>query len=409
MPPQLLTWGRGREGQLGHRKKQHEDVPSPAPVEALGSRPVLSVACGGFHTAAVVGARSNAEVHTWGRGALGLLGHGIEEDVPVPRPVRALAGISVRAVSCGTYQTAALTEAGEVYTWGWRLDELPGGRGVQEGYSTLPERVHALAQVQLRHVACGHYAVAATSVDGALYTWGNGDRGQLGHGHTRSLAEPSRVAALRDSFVWDARFGRNFLLALTAAGELYTCGASDGGVLGHGRPAGGRKLLGLRGAADGAEGAGESTPRRIEGLRGLRASAIGAGDEHCAAVVGDGEVYCWGVASFGRLGFEPPEEAAWTPTVVAPMRGKRVVGLACGTYTTLARTDAGHVWEWGAHSVHPTPPTRVRFGGTACAVGAAGGHCAVAIGAGVLDAADLALARSVGFEPPPSTLGPLLP
>lgn len=43
---------------------------------------------------------------------------------------------------------------------------------------------------------------------------------------------------------------------------------------------------------------------------------------------------------------------------------------------------------------------RVRLGGSACALAASGGHCAVALGEPAPQAADLALAHAVGFVPP---------
>ena len=218
----LVTWGRATHGQLGHGRKQRNDLPQPTVVSQMQGRPIQGVACGHFHSAAVVEG-SPAEVHTWGRGALGLLGHGDEEDSYQPRPVRALAGISIRQVACGAYQTAAVAESGELYCWGWRLEKVRGG-GVIEGYSTLPDQVHALDGVQVRSVACGHYCTAACTTDGSLYTWGKGERGQLGHGHPADVVEPQRVgggALASNPFVWDAQFGKHFLLVLVASGDLW--------------------------------------------------------------------------------------------------------------------------------------------------------------------------------------------
>ena len=92
----------------------------------------------------------------------------------------------------------------------------------------------------------------------------------------------------------------------------------------------------------------------------------------------------------------------WSPEPVSVMRGKRAVSVACSTYSTLVRTDAGHVWSWGAHGVNPAPPTRVRLGGSACALAAAGSHFVVALGDAPPDSTDCVLARKVGFEMPPS-------
>ena len=165
VPSGLLTWGKAAHGQLGHGRKQRTDMAAPTAVTPLASRPISMVACGHFHTVVVIAAAPSTEVHTWGRGALGLLGHGDEDDSLLPRPVAALSGLGVRMVACGIYQTAAITDRGELFCWGWRLERTSSG-GAVDGYVTLPEKVHALEGLVLRHVACGHYCTAATTKEG---------------------------------------------------------------------------------------------------------------------------------------------------------------------------------------------------------------------------------------------------
>ena len=61
-----------------------------------------------------------------------------------------------------------------------------------------PGRVAALRGlrgVRVVAVSCGFYHTAAVSDDGAVYTWGWGNWGQLGH--SESSPQPARVDALR--------------------------------------------------------------------------------------------------------------------------------------------------------------------------------------------------------------------
>ena len=274
--PRVLTWGRGVNGQLGHNSQPSHEVAAPTAVPHLEGRPVTRLACGQFHTAAVVaGAKGSGKVLTWGRGTLGVLGHGDEEDKLVPQAVEPLAKVDVRSVACGAYQTAAVTRAGELFCWGWQFEDGPAG-SIQEGYTCVPQRMESLGALAVRHVSCGNYAAVALTTDGGAYTWGKGARGVLGHGHSRDVATPTRVGALAGTFVWDARLGKSFLLCLSAAGELFSNGAADGGVLGHNSRSG------------------EDTPRRVTALGGTRVVAISCGDSHAAALTGSGDAYCWG-------------------------------------------------------------------------------------------------------------------
>ena len=411
--PRVLTWGAAAHGQLGHGRRQREEVRQPTAVGAFNGRPVLALSCSAFHSAAIVGDGSAPQLLTWGRGTLGVLGHGDEEDQTTPIGVAAFRGLALRAVSCGPYQTGAITQDGALYCWGWRLEADPNhgewrleadpshGAGAVEGYVALPQRVGGLSHARVRAVCCGSYCCAAVANDGALYTWGKGTCGQLGHGRARDVVHPSRVEALAGTFVWDARFGRHFLLVLTAQGDVHSCGSNASNVLGHadrvvaiGAPA----ALGGFGGALGGE---EHVPRRVAALDGRRVYAIACGDVHCAALAERGAVYTWGSGQFGRLG-HPGHAEVKEPALVEAMVGKCCVAVSCAAYATLVRTESAHAWAWGGRELEPPPPHRVRLGGAVGALSCGGGHYAAALGDAFADAADVALAREVGFHLPPS-------
>ena len=139
-------------------------------------------------------------------------------------------------------------------------------------------------------------------------------------------------------------------------------------------------------------------------MQGCRAVAIACGDSHCACVTTSGDVYTWGAAAYGKLGLGDAAASGaadvGTPSLVPGLRGKRFVDVACGAHCTLALTDGGLLFSWGAHSVVAAPPQRVRVGGMGCGLAAGGGHYALALGEyPPVVAADVALAKSVGFEP----------
>jgi len=94
--PRVLTWGRGQYGQLGHNSQPTDEVAAPTAVPHLEGRPVARLACGQFHTAAVVaGPKGSGGVLTWGRGTLGVLGHGDEEARLEPQTVEPLVGVDL--------------------------------------------------------------------------------------------------------------------------------------------------------------------------------------------------------------------------------------------------------------------------------------------------------------------------
>ncbi|XP_070809969.1 RCC1 domain-containing protein 1 isoform X1 [Pituophis catenifer annectens] len=56
---------------------------------------------------------------SWGGGRHGQLGHGDLESRREPRPVEALQGLSVAEAAAGGWHSAAVSDAGDLYLWGW--------------------------------------------------------------------------------------------------------------------------------------------------------------------------------------------------------------------------------------------------------------------------------------------------
>ena len=83
---------------------------------------LLTVAVGG-HTTVVCS--SEGELFTFGKGEHGVLGHGGQENEPVPRLVEALAGKKVVGAAAGCHHSAVWTESGELFIFGRSIIGAP--------------------------------------------------------------------------------------------------------------------------------------------------------------------------------------------------------------------------------------------------------------------------------------------
>jgi alpha-tubulin suppressor-like RCC1 family protein len=110
----------------------------------------------------------------------GQLGLGDTNDRLVPTLVgseEVFEGSKVRTVACGHVHTLAVTEAGELWAWGYGAQAR---LGLNDGQDRLvPTRVDPqhFAHALISAVAAGHFHSAAVTADGALYTWGQGEAG----------------------------------------------------------------------------------------------------------------------------------------------------------------------------------------------------------------------------------------
>ena len=84
-------------------------------------------------------------------------------------------------------------------------------------------------------VACGGNHTAAVTASGKLFTFGQGDHGQLGHGSScLECPTPKQVTSLGNIQVKFVACGESHMAVVTKHGNLYTCGDGRHGKLGMG-------------------------------------------------------------------------------------------------------------------------------------------------------------------------------
>jgi alpha-tubulin suppressor-like RCC1 family protein len=215
---QLFTFGDGTFGVLGHGDRKSVSIPRE--VESLKGLRTVRVACGVWHTAAVVEVMggsstssncSSGKIFTWGDGDKFRLGHGDKEARLVPTCV-ALVEPNFCQVACGDSLTVALATTGHVYTMG---SPVYGQLGDSQADGKRPIRVEGkLMRNFVEEIACGAYHVAVLTSRTEVYTWGKGANGRLGHGDTEDRNSPTLVEALKDKQVKTIVCGTNFTAAI---------------------------------------------------------------------------------------------------------------------------------------------------------------------------------------------------
>jgi hypothetical protein len=78
--------------------------------------------------------------------------------------------------------------------------------------------------VKAKQVSCGYKHSAVCTEDGHVYTFGDGDRGQLGHGDFEHKAFPVLVQTLKGKLITQVQCGEYHTMALTSSGYVFTWG-----------------------------------------------------------------------------------------------------------------------------------------------------------------------------------------
>lgn len=329
---QIFSWGEGSGGRLGHGVEA--DVSQPMLIGALSESSVGLVACGEFHTCAVT---QTGDLYTWGDGYhnIGLLGHGTEVSKWTPEKVSGeMEGMHVSYISCGSWHTAAVTSTGKLFTFG---DGTFGALGHGDRSSTnMPREVDALRGLRTLRASCGVWHTAAvvevpTEISGGfssgkLFTWGDGEKGQLGHGDKEPRLIPSWVSLSDIINFSQVACGHSITVALTDTGKVYSMG-----IVGHGH-------LGSLGSS--------MLPTCVKSnMKNSRIEEIACGSYHIAVRSSDAKVYTWGKGENGQLGHGDKADRT-IPILVEALKNKQVKRVVCGSNFTAA--ICLHDWALGA-------------------------------------------------------------
>ncbi|XP_036391543.1 RCC1 domain-containing protein 1-like isoform X1 [Megalops cyprinoides] len=167
----MYTWGSSSHGQLGHGELGREE--EPRPVEALWGVAIRGVAAGGWHSICI---SDGGDMYTWGwneSGQLGLPSHSVQGD--------------------RLCRTAADQEVGMQ-----KEEEGPVSSEVFISIQAFPALLDLPQEVEVTKVSCGSRHTAAITSAGDLYTWGWGEYGQLGQVTTSSSDQPIQVGFFAD-------------------------------------------------------------------------------------------------------------------------------------------------------------------------------------------------------------------
>ncbi|GLT56350.1 hypothetical protein SLA2020_293940 [Shorea laevis] len=332
----LFTWGANEFGQLGDGTEECRKHPKK--VNQLQTEFVKSVSCGAHCTAAIAEPRENDGTISTCR--LWVWGQNQGSDFPRLFWGAFTPNTIIRQVSCGAVHVVALSEEGLLQAWGYNEYGQLGRGFTCEGLQG-PRLITAYARfldeapepVKITQVSCGEYHTAAISEKGEVYTWGLGNMGQLGHcslqsGDKELIAR--RVGALDGIVIKDVACGGVHTCALTSTGALYAWGGGQAGQLGLGPQT---DFFSIN--PDNSSAFFRNIPALVI-PNGVQLVACG----HCHTLVymRDGRIHGWGYNSYGQAANEK-SAYAWYPSPVDWCVGE-VRKLAAGGGHSAVLTDA---------------------------------------------------------------------
>jgi alpha-tubulin suppressor-like RCC1 family protein len=251
--------------------------------------------------------------------ASGPVAGGTKVTVPVPAPD------SFLSVSADYNFSLGIDANGDIWSWG---SDTYGqlGNGATTGNVTSPTKI--TSGTFFTSVAAGYETAAAIDADGNLWVWGRDSYGIGGNGSAASsnVTLPAQITS--GTVFTTVVAGEYHMVALDAAGNIWSWGYNDSGELGNG-----------------AASADVFSP--TQATSGTVYVGLGAGEEFTVALDADGHLWGWGSNDYGQTGTDNAISSDVTAPTMIDTGSTRFSAIDAHWYHSLALDTHGNVWSWG--------------------------------------------------------------
>ena len=327
---EIWGWGDNASGVLGNVSSPETgtNITSPTKIDLPNGVTSVSISAGTDH---VLMLGSDGNVYAWGNNEYGQLG--VDNDglpLSVPTCVTELEGKNMIAIAAGQRFSLALSDAGDVYSFGLG-DKLQLGYELADGatYSATPTKVFALDNVFITQISAGIASVTVIDIDGKAYLWGSTKNYLLGTEDNQSIpASPFALPSTKTTTP----------LLASALCSTHSAFLQNDGDIG---------FMGLNNY--GQYGNNESTPQhsaryKITHTSTLNISAIAVSEQQTVLLSRDGKVYTAGA----RI---PNDESSAGNTFATLFENApAATAIAAGYQNGAMLAQDGSVWTWGDNS-----------------------------------------------------------
>ncbi|THF81683.1 RCC1 domain-containing protein [Cohnella fermenti] len=332
----MMTWGYNDQGQLGNGNTTNSSVPTLISTGTLSGQRITQIVAGYNFVLALL---ANGAVSSWGDGAQGQLGNNATIDSKIPILVSGLS--NVRYISAGMYSSVAVLNDDTIMTWGHN------GYGQLGTGDTATKLVPTLVPIDSRvsHAYNGYYNTFIVDYDSNVYAAGYNSSYQLALGDNAYKSVFSRITNLKvpsSPLLLEANLSYLFdgdPLAIISSPYSYSSYLlKDGQVYAWGLNSYGQLGLG--------DTTSRYIPTLIPGLSGVKQLAVGY--YFVLALLEDGTVKGWGYNSSYRLGLGTTT-SQYSPVTIN-MGGDKIKQVAAGYDHALALTENDNILGWGSNS-----------------------------------------------------------
>jgi alpha-tubulin suppressor-like RCC1 family protein len=310
----VYSWGFNFYGQLGVNYTEFLYSSVPVFVNVTQNSQNIKMVSAGFGFSVAL-REDGLMIYTWGKGnALGNGDFRTNRFTPVQvNMTGVLAGKVVTSIATSTYTTLALTQDGQVYTWGDNVAMQMGS--LIYGNVLLPIGIPTLIPYNITQIALNDNSGFALTANSTLFTWGS-------TAITPIITDTTIVGNIESIF---AKGGTLTITSQTK--QVYTSGDNNFGGLGNG---------GVE-----ASPLGPILSSQFDGPVQQAACTTSGG----IVITVNGTVYTWGNT---LLGYDATiVKVPRSPITTGVLAGREIASVSAGNGFTIALTIDGQLFAWG--------------------------------------------------------------
>ena len=294
----LFAWGNNEYGQLGDETMINSNLPMDITnrFKLATSEKIIKISAGGFHALLLT---NQNRIFTWGNNQYGQLGDGtyINKSKPINITPNCLLknGEFIQELYAGLGHSLFITTVGRIFTWGNnKYGQLGVENLIKENVPLdITQNIPFINGESIGDCSVGSlHSLIATS-QGRLYTFGNNEDGQLGDNTLNNSNIPVEISRYFNpqERIIKVSAGRNFSIALTSLGHVYTWGNNKKGQ------------LGINDFITNSKGPIDITNKLVQNENETIVDIFtGSSSNHAYAVSSQNNIYAWGNNEYGQLG-----------------------------------------------------------------------------------------------------------
>ncbi len=309
---------------------------------------IIDLALGADHTIALT---SEGRVFSWGLNLFGRLGDGTYEDSLTPVEItdnfNLNDGEKIVSIDAGNDSSIALSSDGRVFTFGYNSYGQLGN--VTTTPSSTPTEITSNFSLNtgevIESVFMGGENGAVLTSEGRIFTWGDNSQGQLGNGTTTLSSTPlditSEFLLVFGETILDVSINNKHYLIYTSDNRVFSWGLNNNGQVGNGSITSANRPVDItsRFSFDSSE----------------TIVSISSGSFHSALVTSFGDIFLWGLNSYGQLGNDSTTNSSVPISIYDEIKfellfNEKVNQVSLSEYNSTITTSFGRVFAWGRNN-----------------------------------------------------------